>query len=196
MTYDNLGDVHLWDLQNLDDATILLEGHDNLVKDLAFSQDGQRLATASYDSTTEIWELQNPDAEPLVLRGHTNWVLSVAFSSDDRWLATASLDGTTRLWDLDNPGVESLVLRGHADAVNDVAFSPDDRWLVTASEDGIARLWTRSIDLLLETSCQTAGRNLTQGAWNQYFPDEPYRRTCPDLPAHPSVLLDEEVAAP
>ena len=196
MTYDTLGDVHLWDLQRLDDGPTVLEGHNALVKDLVFSHDGQRLATASYDRTTEVWDLRDLEAEPLILRGHTNWVLAVAFSSDDRWLATAGLDGTTRLWDLDNPGVEPLVLRGHADAVNDVAFSPDDRWLVTASEDGTARLWTRSTDLLLETACQTAGRNLTQGEWNQYFPNEPYRKTCPGLPAHPSVLVAEEVETP
>ena len=31
-------------------------------------------------------------------------------------------------------------------------------------------------------ACRTAGRNLTRAEWQQYFPAEPYRATCPNLP--------------
>jgi hypothetical protein len=32
-----------------------------------------------------------------------------------------------------------------------------------------------------------ATRNLTWQEWQQYLPGQPYRQTCPNLPAHPSV---------
>lgn len=35
----------------------------------------------------------------------------------------------------------------------------------------------------MELACRTAGRNLTQEEWNQYFREEPYRKTCEHLPS-------------
>jgi hypothetical protein len=50
------------------------------------------------------------------------------------------------------------------------------------SGNGTARLWLLQVDELIDLACRTAGRNLTRREWMQYFPGEPYRPTCPDLP--------------
>ncbi len=75
----------------------ILEGHREPVSSLAFSPQGQILASGSYDSTVRLWRV--PDGTPLhTLEGHTGSVHAVAFSPDGTLLASGSEDGTVRLW--------------------------------------------------------------------------------------------------
>ena len=116
-----------------------LEGHSRSVNAVAFSHNGQLLASASMDETVRLW---NPGTGEQVqeLKGHSNWVNAVAFSHDDQLLASTSTDRTVRLW---NPATGEQVkeLKGHSDWVNAVAFSHDGQMLASASIDRIVRLW-------------------------------------------------------
>ena len=89
---------------------------------VAFSPDGQRLASASYQMV-EVWDVLTGQ-EIRTLKGHTGAVSSVAFSPDGHRLASASADGTVKVWDA-NTGQEPLTLKGHTGRVESVAFSPD-----------------------------------------------------------------------
>jgi WD40 repeat protein len=156
---------------------------------MAINSDNRWLVTDGRDNSALLWDLTTPAlaAAPIVLRGHEHWIADVTFSPDNDRLATASWDGTVRLWDLTarNPANEPIVLRKNVERlriINAVAISPDNRWLVTGNEDGIVRIWPLRLDELVDLACRTAGRNLTDAEREQYFGDEPYRKTCPDLP--------------
>jgi WD40 repeat protein len=71
--------------------------HQKTVAGVAFSPDGDRCLSASYDETVKLCDLA-AGSEIRCFKGHTNWVLSVAFSPDGRHALSGGADNTVRLW--------------------------------------------------------------------------------------------------
>ncbi len=118
---------------------LTLHGHTDAVTSVAFSPNGKRLASSSFDETVKVWDTATGQ-ESLTLKGHTGLIWNVAFSPDGQRLASASLDQTVKVWDADT-GQALLTLQGHTAAVLSVAFSPDGMRLASGCEDGTIKLW-------------------------------------------------------
>jgi WD40 repeat protein/serine/threonine protein kinase len=151
---DNLAALTIWDsatgeeLLSVEDPPVFMEEDTQEIGadpgSLAFSPDGERLASANRLSNTV--RIRDPTTGEVlcVLKGHTGVVTGVAFSPDGRRLATASVDGTVRIWNTQT-GRELLSLKGHAGPVFSVAFSPDGQCLASANEDGSIHLWETTL---------------------------------------------------
>ncbi|KFY80870.1 hypothetical protein V498_08773, partial [Pseudogymnoascus sp. VKM F-4517 (FW-2822)] len=140
----------------------IIEGHFDIVWDIAFSPDGKLLA-ASIDETVRIWSLATRNT--LRILEPNNMVVAVAFSPDGNLLAGAVIDEaraygweTIKLWD---PATGKEVQTEHdmdqtehdMDSHNYthfIAFSPDGKLLASSTKD-MLRLWDPATGFCLRT---------------------------------------------
>jgi WD40 repeat protein len=117
------------------------QGHQGWIQSLAFSPDGNTLASGSHDHSIRLWDLQTGQCLK-TLQGHTDCVQSLAFSPDGNTLASGSHDHSIRLW---NGQTKQCVqkLSGHRDRVLFVTFSPDGQTLISGGADDTVRIWQR-----------------------------------------------------
>ncbi|OWK37818.1 protein kinase domain-containing protein [Fimbriiglobus ruber] len=131
------------------DEKITLRGHANTIWSIAFSPDGSKLVSASFDGTARIWD-SSPAVEPAFPGAFTlrnspekpdedHRVNRIAFSTDGSRMATASWDGAVSVWDAKN-GAAIRKLE-HEGPVWGVAFSPNGERILSGSWDTTVRLW-------------------------------------------------------
>jgi WD40 repeat protein/predicted Ser/Thr protein kinase len=113
--------------------------HPRGVLGVAFTTDGERVATVTLESVARIFDAST-GALVHTLAGHRASLASCAFSPDGRVLATTSADRSVRLWDALR-GECVGVLEGHRSGVTCCGFSPDGRELVTGSRDETVKIW-------------------------------------------------------
>jgi WD40 repeat protein len=113
-----------------------ISGHSALVAEVAFSPDGQRIATGSHDRTVKIWDTANGSLITTLNRQNA-YVSAVIFSPDGRLLATGAADASIRIWHPDSG--EELRTLPTAGTPSRIAFTPDGHRLLVATEDGILR---------------------------------------------------------
>jgi WD40 repeat protein len=171
----------LWDVAS-GQSLGQLEGHKGPVQGLAFSPDGKTLVSGSGDGTLMFWDVAGRQALDQPLIGHTGAVETLAMSPDGTTLASGSADSRVILWDVASRQPLGQPLTGHGNWVTTVAFSDDGKMLASGSRDGTVILRSMSFESWPTRVCSTVARNLTPDEWRQYLGDEPYRKSCPELP--------------
>jgi WD40 repeat protein len=181
----NVARIILWDVATDNRISGSLRGHTDWVISLVFSPDGQMLASGSQDRTIILWDVatQQPVGDPL--RIHKDSVNSLAFSPDGQMLASGGWEEII-LWDVETRQPIGKYQRGGS-----VVFSPDGQMLALKSSGEIILL-DISVDSWKARACRAAGRNMSLNEWQQYMGSEqPYAKTCPDLPIHSDVFVQE-----
>lgn len=143
-----------------------LIGHTASIRDVRFSDDGQRLVSAARDNTLKLWEQPIPKpGEPIAaqqrqttaveeladdqcktLRGHGGWISSCAFLDSDT-VISASYDHKVKVWRTAQyqelgklASIERPIL--HA------TYSPDGHTVAVALDDGTAGIWDAETGVL------------------------------------------------
>ncbi|XP_029916434.1 WD repeat and SOCS box-containing protein 2 isoform X1 [Myripristis murdjan] len=134
------GVIKIWNVFT-GDAMFDLHGHEGVVRDLVFPQNGKlTLVSSSRDKTLRIWDLDQKGKKVQVLSGHKDWISCCCISSDcsmiasvgrfDRMVCLWSLRSYTFIRNLTGGSHKTFYLLASCD------FSPDGALLATAAFSG------------------------------------------------------------
>ncbi|PYH50468.1 WD domain protein [Aspergillus niger CBS 101883] len=105
-----------------------LEGHSGSIHSVAFSNNGQLLASGSEDNTIKLWDAAT-GALKHTLDIYSDSVISVAFSNNGQLLASSSYDNTIKLWDAATGTLKHDISTDHV--ATDIQFSEQLPLLIT-----------------------------------------------------------------
>jgi WD40 repeat protein len=133
-----LGELKVFRVDTGEPVLSLPEAHTDAVNAVAFSPDGEFLATAGSDKYVKKFSVKN--GEQLVqFEGHTNHVLDVAWRAGGKILASAGADSTINLWDAQT-GDRPISIQGYLKQITSVRFQGQTQFLVVSSGDRLIRM--------------------------------------------------------
>ncbi len=132
------GYLQWWDMQSGVALATQTVGR-TVVDAVAFSADGQLLATGERDGTVRLWDAQRRE-QLVALTGHDHFVRAAVFSPTAPLLATADSAGSIRLWDT-REHTEVAHWTAHEGAVFCLAISDEGTLIASGGDDGMIHTW-------------------------------------------------------
>lgn len=152
-TVDNIagadGALKVWDTRT-GKLIHTFEGHLAGISTIAWSPDGETIATGADDKLIRLWNVLTGKAHPKTFSGHHNYVYSLAFSPKGNILVSGSYDEAVFLWDVRSAKVMRQ-LPAHSDPVAGVDVCFDGTLIASCSSDGLIRIWDTMTGQCLRT---------------------------------------------
>jgi WD40 repeat protein len=111
--------------------TVIQQGHELSVLNLAISPDSGYVVTTSKDKSAKLWDLST-GREVRSYLGHTASVTAAAFSHDANTLITGSNDKYIRIWDVASGKETGSIFTGQY--ISDLSVDPGSRFFVVAGD--------------------------------------------------------------
>ncbi len=127
--WDAAAGTHLFDLQ----------GHQDAISCIAFTPDGQRIATADVKGQVSLWNAAT-GTRLLELGGNAGSVFAIAVDPTGTRMATMSNDGPAWMWDV-HTGARVCTLQVNNEPLRRAVFTPDGKRLLSGSWSGKGRVW-------------------------------------------------------
>ncbi len=136
---ERAGTIKVWD-GNTGLLLLTLSASVNVTHSVAFSPDGNQLASAHEDGTVKLWDIKSGTVRSSY-SDHVGAASSVAFDTYGMWLASGGADRvvSVRLLSTNNA---RHTYRGHIGAVQTVAFVPGSpSSVLSGGSDGLIKVW-------------------------------------------------------
>lgn len=145
--------VHIWNAKSGETKLRYNSSYgavpDFSVSSIAWSPDGQRIASACGSKTIRLWDATYGKTIS-TFKTSSAYIYIIAWSPDGQRLALANGNATAEILDASN-GRILLTYRGHQDGVRDIAWSPDGKHIATASNDTTVQIWNATSGQCLYT---------------------------------------------
>ncbi|KAL8141749.1 hypothetical protein V2J09_014781 [Rumex salicifolius] len=116
-----------------------LEGHAETISSIAFSYDGQLIASASLDGVIKIWDVTSLRLKH-TLEGPGGDIEWIKWHPRGHVILAGSADCTVWMWNADS-GAYLHMFSGHGASVTCGDFTPDGKLICTGSDDATLRVW-------------------------------------------------------
>ena len=131
--------ILIWDVAKGLEHEFILEGHEDVTIDLAWSPDGSTLASLSADETIRLWAA--PDyLEASILS--VGAAVSFDWSPDGKTIAVGSFTGEIQLWDVQSAQLQDILPGNETESIIQVMWSPGGDMLAAANTSGVVNIWT------------------------------------------------------
>lgn len=155
-------------LRDLRDGTELARlVHDRVITAVAYSPDGELLATADFDGILRLWQVEL-GKRVIAKQGHHSSVSAVAYSADGRWFATGGPDKAARVWSADSG--EKWLEVNHGDNVQGItwfeqrlASASDHEIVITDVQSKIEISRVKQVDRMGTAAYSPDGQRLVVG---------------------------------
>jgi WD40 repeat protein len=133
---NNGGGLWEWDIDSGEFAAALLDGVEHTFTTMAFSRDGDRIATGNEDGMVQLWNAEDLSPVGQSFPGAGGRVRAIRYGADDETVVTVGSDGAMRSWDA-STGRPIGGPRHLADEAffSDAAISPDGRLVAVSKND-------------------------------------------------------------
>jgi WD40 repeat protein len=130
---------------------------------IAWSPDGNYIATGDQDATVHFWMVRT--GKDLQMYGYPTKVRELGWHRSSRYLATGG-SNTVTVWDCSGKGpagTKPIELKGHATLVTSLAFQQRGPILAAGSDNGSVLFWNilRPKRPLGQTACDASISHLT-----------------------------------
>jgi WD40 repeat protein/predicted Ser/Thr protein kinase len=149
------GTVRLWELGVQTGASVL-RGHTNDVYPVAYSPDGQWIASGSWDKTLRLWDAAT--GEICAVLPHPGVLRTLAFSPDgSRLVSGCAQESSLQIWNVAT-GQLQKTFKGPGDlAVQALAVSPDGARIAAGDSDGRATITDAATGAVLHSFRMAVG---------------------------------------
>ena len=157
-TISDANTIQFWEMKTGKLLNEISTGSTETITRLAFSADGNTLATVGKTSI-QLWDVSTGNQRPSSpFTGHTNSITDVTLNHDGSQLAASSMDNTVTVWDVASGKLNlNTTLTGNGQAKESVAFSPDGTMLASGTEQGTILLWKPSAKSTLSQQVVSTG---------------------------------------